>query len=93
MIRRSAKIKLTVFSNKDVLWLQVSIDDLLRVQMTESEADLHSEELSLVLWELSDLNQMAEELSSLDKWHEEIDTELVLEHIFHINQERMVYAV
>ena len=61
--------------------------------MAKSKAYLHSEELSLVLWELSHLNEMAEEFSSFDKWHEEIDTVLILEHICHINQERMVNAV
>ena len=61
--------------------------------MAKSKAYLHSEELSLVLGELSHLNEMAKEFSSFDKWHEEIDTVLILEHICHINQERMVNAV
>jgi len=61
--------------------------------MAKCEADLHSKELGLVLWELSHLNQVAEELSSLDERHEEINTVLVLEYIFHINQERMIDAV
>jgi len=61
--------------------------------MAKCEADLHSKELGLVLWELSHLNQVTEELSTLDKGHEEIDTELVLENICHINQEWMVDAV
>ena len=61
--------------------------------MAKGEANLHCKELGLVLWELSHLYQMAEEFSTFDKWHEEIDTILILENIFHINQEWMIYAV
>ena len=76
---------LTVFANEDVFGLQVPINDLLGVQVTESKSDLHSEELGLVLWELPDLDQVAEELTTLDKLHQEVNTELILEDVFHIN--------
>lgn len=33
---------------------------------------------------------MAEELTSFDKFHKEVDTELILEDIFHINQEWVI---
>ena len=58
--------------------------------MSKSETNLHSEELSLILWELSDLNQVAEKLSTSDERHQEIDAEFILEYVFHINQERMI---
>ena len=77
--------QLTVFANEDVFGLQVPINDLLGVQVTESKSDLHSEELGLVLWELPDLDQVAEELTTLDKLHQEVNTELILEDVFHIN--------
>ena len=53
--------------------------------MREGKSYLGCEELCLVLREHSDLDQMAEKLTTFDKLHKEIDTELVLENIFHIH--------
>lgn len=49
-----------------------------------------SEELSLVLREHTNLYQVAEKLTSLDKLHQEVDTKLVLEDVLHINEEWVV---
>ena len=36
---------------------------------------------------------MAEEFTTFDEFHQKVDTELILEDVFHINQEWMVYTV
>ena len=58
--------------------------------MGECERDLRGEELGLVLGEHTHLDQVAEELAALDELHEEVDAELVLEHILHVHEERVV---
>lgn len=58
--------------------------------MGKSEGYLSCKEFGLVLGEHAHLNQVAEQLTSLDKLHEEVDTELVLEDVFHVDEERMV---
>jgi len=52
---------------------------------------LRCEELGLVLGEVADLDEMAEELAAFDELHQEVDPVIVLEHILHINQEWVVY--
>jgi hypothetical protein len=54
----------TIFPEKNVLRLQVSVKDLLRMQMTQSKSDLSHEEPCLFLLESLDLDQMSEQLSS-----------------------------
>jgi hypothetical protein len=63
------------------------------MEVTKCECDLGSEELGLFFLEALDLNKMAEEFSSLNKVHEEIDTDIVLEDIFHVNKEGVVNRV
>ena len=58
--------------------------------MGECERDLRGEELGLVLGEHAHLDQVAEELAALDELHEEVDAELVLEHVLHVHEERVV---
>ena len=58
--------------------------------MGQGKCHLGSEELGLVLWEHAHLDQVAEELTTLDEFHQEIDTELVLEDVLHVNQKWMV---
>lgn len=63
------------------------------MQVTESEGDLRAEESNVFLRETLDLHEMAEKLSSLDEFHEEVDAMLVLEDILHIDKEGMVDGV
>ena len=58
--------------------------------MGECERDLRCEKLGLVLGEHAHLDQVAEELAALDELHEEVDAELVLEHVLHVHEERVV---
>lgn len=83
--------EITVFTDQHVLRLQVSIDNAFLVQMGEGKGDLGREELGLVLREHADFDQVTEQLASLDKLHEEIDSELILEDILHVDEEGVVY--
>ena len=58
--------------------------------MSQSKGDLCSKELGLVLGEHAHFDQVAEKFAALDKLHQEVDTELILEDILHIDEERMV---
>jgi hypothetical protein len=60
------------------------------VQVSQSEGDLGCEKLGLVFREHANVNQMAEELATLDELHQEVDPELVLEDVLHVDKEGMV---
>jgi hypothetical protein len=57
--------------------------------MAESHRDLCSEELSLVFRESLDRDQVAEQFTTFDEFHKEVDAELILKHIFHVDQKRV----
>lgn len=59
--------------------------------MGESKGDLSCKEPGLVFWEHAHFDQMAEKFATFDKLHEEVDTELVLEDVLHIDKEGMIY--
>ena len=40
---------LTVFTHQNILWLQIAVDDLLGVKMSNAKSHLHGEEFDLVL--------------------------------------------
>jgi hypothetical protein len=61
--------------------------------MSKCQGNLCSEESYMVLGEALYLHEMAEELSTLDELHEEIDSVIVLEDVLHINEERVVDGV
>ena len=81
---------LTVFANKHIFRLEITIDDTLRMKMSEGKRNLCRKELGLVLGEHAHLDKMTEELATFDKFHQEVDAVLVLEHVLHVNQKRMV---
>lgn len=61
--------------------------------MAECQGDLCCEESHMRLREALDLHEMAEELSTLDEFHEEVDPVLVLEDVLHVNEEGVVDGV
>ena len=61
------------------------------MEVSKSEGDLDNEKFGGVFWEAPHFLQMAEKLSTLYKLHQEIDAELCLKHILHVNQERVVH--
>lgn len=82
--------EVTVFANKHIFRLEITIDDTLRMKMSEGKRNLCRKELGLVLGEHAHLDKMTEELATFDKFHQEVDAVLVLEHVLHVNQKRMV---
>jgi len=85
--------ELTVFSNQNVFRLQVSVDNLVLVEMAQRKGNLRSEETHVVLGEALDLHEMTEKLSALNELHQEVNSVLVLEDVLHVDQEGVVNGV
>ena len=60
------------------------------MEVCQGEGDLGCKELGLVLGEHAHLDQVAEELATLDELHQEVDAVLVLEDVLHVDQEWVV---
>ena len=58
--------------------------------MSKGKGNLSGKEFSLILREHTNFDEMAEKLATFDEFHQEVDTELILENIFHVNKERMI---
>lgn len=63
------------------------------MQMCQGHCYLSSEELSLVLGETLDSDQVSEQLTTLDKLHEEVNSELILEDELHVNKEGVLNGI
>lgn len=79
-----------IFLHEDILWFQISIDNLLLVEMTESEGNSERIKLSSSLGELPRFSQVHEKLTTSDKLHDEEDLHVGLEDELHTNEEGMV---
>jgi hypothetical protein len=60
------------------------------VQLGKRKRNLGAEELSLFFRESLNLHEVLKELAALHKLHDEVDSEIVLEHILHSHKERVV---
>lgn len=58
--------------------------------MSQSQCNLRCEELRLVLLKPLHLHQMSEQLAALDKLHQEVDSEFILKHKLHVDQEGVI---
>lgn len=79
-----------VLVHEDVLRLQVTIDDVLFVQMANSNGDLGSVELGTFFGETGRISQMHEQFSSSNETHDEEYLRLSLEDVVHSNEKRMI---
>ena len=79
-----------VFVHQDILWLKISVDDILLVQVAQSHGYLDSVESCTVLREASHLSKVHEELATSDKAHDEEDLCFGLEYVAHADKERMI---
>ena len=61
------------------------------MEVSKSQSDLDHEKSGGILWESPDFLQMAEKLPALYKLHQEIDAEFGLEHVLHVDQERVIH--
>lgn len=82
--------KVPIFIEKDILWLQISINDLFFVEMTKGYCNLSYHESSFLFFKSTDFNQMPKKLTTFDKIHQKENSELILEHVIHWNNEGMV---
>lgn len=82
--------ELTIFTHQDVFGLEIAIKDLLGVKLAQAESYLGSEKLRLLLSEPLYLHKVLEKLATLDKLHDEVNAELILEDVLHAHEERMV---
>lgn len=55
------------------------------MQMAEGKRDLCRKEASLGFLEPLNLHQVSVELTPVDELHDEVDAELILEHVLHIH--------
>jgi hypothetical protein len=80
----------TIFTHKDVLRLQVTVNNLLLMEMTDSQGDGKRVELGALLRELPSLPEMSEELTTTDETHDEVELGVSLENVLHTDEERVV---
>jgi hypothetical protein len=59
------------------------------VQVTQGQGNLRSKKLSLRLCKPFDLHQMSKQLATLNEPHQKVNSELILKHELHIDQEWM----
>lgn len=79
-----------ILVHQNVLRLQVTVDDVLLVQVTQGHSDLDCVESGPLFVEPRDLPQVHEKLATTDKSHDEENLLLRLEHIAHAHQEGVV---
>ena len=63
------------------------------MQMSQSNSYLSDQETSLLFREPLYFVKMAEELPAFNEFHEEVDAELVLENIIHVDYKWMINCV
>lgn len=78
---------------QNVLRLEVSVDNVGLVEVTDCEGDLCGVELCLFLRKTLLLRQVLEELASLHKLHDEVDAIGLLEDVVHSNDEGVIDLV
>ena len=78
-----SQLNVAVLVDEHVLRLQVSMDDLMLVEDTDSEHELGSIELDSFLGEAFDLEQVGVQIASPDVFEEEVDSAIILENIVH----------
>ena len=79
-----------IFVHQDVLRLQVTVDDVLRVEMAQCHGDLDRVEAGTLLWETGHLSEMHEEFTTTDESHDEENLLLSLEHVAHTDKEGVI---
>ena len=79
-----------ILTHEDVLRLQITIDNLLLMQMAKGESHGQRVELGPLLGELTRLAQVHEQLATTHKLHDEVDSRVRLEDEFHADEERMI---
>ena len=86
-----SQLYVTIDVNQNVFWLEVSVNNLTVVQVSESERNLNSVKLCFWFWEPSLLWEVLKKLAALDEVHDEVDAICSLEHKVNSYDEWVVY--
>ena len=85
-----SEANIAVFVHENVFWFEITIDDILAVQMTQSHSNLDCVETRSLFREPRNLAQMGEKFTSTDESHDEEYFVVGLEDVIHSNEEGMV---
>lgn len=85
-----SQFDIAILVYQHVLWLQVSVDNLVLVEDTDSQDQLGGVELDCFLREALDLEQIGVKIATPDIFEEEVDSVFILEDIVHTEQEWMI---
>ena len=81
---------IAIFVHQDVFGLEITVDNVLLVQVAERHSDLNGIEARSVLIEARDIAEMHEKLTATHKSHDEEDLLLSLEHVAHAHEEGVI---
>lgn len=85
-----SQANIAIAVHEDILWLQISVDNVLVVQVSERNRDLNGVELSSILVEPLRLPQMHEQFATADELHDEKDLLFSHEDEGHADEEGVI---
>lgn len=85
-----SQLQIAFIINKDVLGLEITVDDVLRVKVLEHERHLGAIEHSMFGVKLSFSSQIGKQLTASNILHQEVQVAAVLGESLQAHQERMV---
>ena len=83
------ELQIALLIKQDILWLQVSVDDAVRVQVLQSQDDLSCIEARSILRKANLIAQMEEELAAIEEIRDEVQTLARLEGVVQLHDEGM----
>lgn len=75
------ELNVSLLIHEDVLRFQISVHNLISMEVTQCHKNLSADELDSRLRESPLLTKMVEDVAASDEFEEEIDSVLVLEHV------------
>ena len=82
------KFEETVLREQDVLGLQITVDDVLVVQIGKDNRDLTGIEFRVVVFEASSLTKMRKELTANNVFQKKVEVVIILTVKIQLNDER-----
>lgn len=80
------QLDIAIFSQQNIIWLDVSMHDMLRMQKSYGNCNLRDVKLNLSLWETRSVVQMRQQISTPHEVHDKENSVFVLkaeEHFDH----------
>ena len=88
-----SKHDVAIVIQKDILWLQITIDDVAFVEIPEGECYLCRVKFCLFFRKALLLGEVLKELAALNELHDEVDSVSFLEDVVHPDNERVIDLV